>query len=150
MDFLNGFFPEHNTEVDKKLFASLMNMYVTDQEKTSISPMMKEKAISTAGDFEKLAEKVYIETSILNAKALNDKLQQSTSDVINYIRNDNAIKLYNDILKTYQSQIQGKLNEIQANINKLQRTYMQAQMTVFKEKKFYPDANSTLRITYGM
>ena len=28
-------------------------------------------------------------------------------------------------------------------------TYMQAQMEVFKEKAFYPDANSTLRVTYG-
>jgi hypothetical protein len=72
-----------------------------------------------------------------------------TNDVLNYIRSDNAIILYNDILRTYQSQIQGKLNEVQARINKLQRTYMQAQMDVFKEKKFYPDANSTLRITYG-
>src|SRR5687768_16386350 len=26
---------------------------------------------------------------------------------------------------------------------------MQAQMEVFTDKKFYPDANSTLRITYG-
>jgi len=149
IDFLNGFFPEHNTEVDKKLFAALMNMYVTDQEKGNTSPMMKEKAMSVAGDFDKLAEKVYKETTILNAKALNDKLQQSTGDVINYISSDNAIKLYNDILRTYQSQVQGKLNEIQARINKLQRIYMQAQMDVFKEKKFYPDANSTLRITYG-
>jgi len=111
--------------------------------------MMKEKAMSAAGDFDKLAENIYRETSILNAKALTTKLQQSTSDVISYIRSDNAIKLFNDILKTYQSQIQGKLNEIQANINKLQRTYMQAQMDVFKEKKFYPDANGTLRVTYG-
>jgi hypothetical protein len=148
-DFLAGFFPEHNTGVDKKLFAALMNMYVADQEKGNVSPMMKEKAMSAGGDFDMLAEKVYKETSILNAKALNDKLQQPTSDVINYIRSDNAIKLYNDILRTYQSQIQGKLNEIQARINQLQRTYMQAQMDVFKEKKFYPDANSTLRITYG-
>ena len=149
IDFLNGFLPEHNTEVDKKLFAALMNMYITDQEKGNVSPMMAEKAMAAAGDFDKLAEKVYIETSILNAKALNDKLQQSTNDVVSYIRNDNAIKLYNDILKTYQSQVQGKLNEIQTTINKLQRTYMQAQIDVFKEKKFYPDANSTLRVTYG-
>jgi hypothetical protein len=26
---------------------------------------------------------------------------------------------------------------------------MEAQMEVFKEKRFYPDANSTLRLTYG-
>jgi hypothetical protein len=52
-------------------------------------------------------------------------------------------------LKTYQEEVQGKLNEIQSRINKLQRTYMQAQMDVMKERKFYPDANSTLRVTYG-
>ena len=149
IDFLNGFFPEHNTEVDKKLFATLMNMYVTDQEKGNVSPMMKEKAMSVAGDFDKLAERVYKETAILNGNSLQAKLQMPTNDVLNYIRSEEGVKLYNDILRTYQTQIQGKLNEIQARINKLQRTYMQAQMDVFKEKKFYPDANSTLRVTYG-
>ncbi len=147
--FLNDFFPEHNTEVDKKLFAVLMKMYVMDQQKENVSSMMADRLSSEGEEYDKLAEKIYKETGILNAKAVNDKLQQSTSDVINYIRGDNAVKLYNDILRTYQTQVQGKLNEIQTRINKLQRTYMQAQMNVFKEMKFYPDANSTLRITYG-
>ena len=148
-DFLNGFFPEHSTEVDKKLFAALMNMYVMDQEKGNVSPMMKEKVTSAAGDFDKLAETVYKETAILNGNSLKAKLQMPTNDVINYIRSEEGVKLYSDILKTYQTQVQGKLNEIQTRINKLQRTYMQAQIEVFKEKKFYPDANSTLRVTYG-
>ncbi len=145
--FIEGFFPEHNTEVDKKLFAALMEMYVANQEATYISPMIKERAVSK--DFEKLAGKVYQETFLLNAKAVNDKLALSTAETINFIRSDNAVKLYNDVLRTYQTQVQGRLNELQARINKLQRTYMQAQMEVFKEKKFYPDANSTLRVTYG-
>ena len=146
-DFITGFFPEHNTGVDKKLFAALMKMYVNDQQAENVSPMIKEKI--TNGDFDKLAERVYSETFLLNQKSVDDKLKLSTSEAINFIRNDNAIKLYNDILRTYQNNIQGKLNEIQTRINKLQRTYMQAQMDVFKEKKFYPDANSTLRVTYG-
>jgi hypothetical protein len=149
VDFLNGFFPEHNTEVDKKLFAALMNMYVMDQEKGNVSSMMKEKVTSAAGDFDKLAERVYKETASLNGNSLNAKLEMPTNDVLNYIRSEEGVKLYNDILKTYQTQVQGKLNEIQTRINKLQRTYMQAQIDVFKEKKFYPDANSTLRVTYG-
>jgi hypothetical protein len=146
-DFINGFFSEHNTEVDKKLFASLMKMYVEDQPQEYVSPMMKERTKS--GNYDELSEKIYKETSILNVKTLNDKLKQSTKDVINYIRSDNAIILYNDVLRAYQTQVQGKLNEIQTRVNKLQRTYMQAQMDVFKEKRFYPDANSTLRVTYG-
>ena len=146
-DFIAGFLPEHNTDVDKKLFAALMKMYVTDQEAQNVSPMMKEKSMSL--DFDKLAEKIYQETFLLNAKLVNDKLQLSTAEAINFIRSDNAVKLYNDILKTYQTNVQGRLNEIQTRVNKLQRAYMQAQMDVFKEKRFYPDANSTLRVTYG-
>jgi len=146
-DFLTDFFPEHNTELDKKLFSALMKMYVMDQQAENISPLLKEKA--KTDDYDNLAEKIYKETSILNAKSLNDKLQQPTNDVVSYILNENAIKLYNDILRTYQTQVQGKLNEIQTRINKLQRTYMQAQMDIFREKKFYPDANGTLRVTYG-
>ncbi len=53
------------------------------------------------------------------------------------------------MLKTYTTNVSPKLNELQANINQLQRSYMQAQLDVFKEKHFYPDANSTLRVTYG-
>ena len=146
-DFITGFFPEHNTEVDKKLFAALMKMYAGDQETQYVSPMVKERSMS--GDFDKLAEKVYSETFLLNAKAVGDKLKLSTAETINFIRSDNAIKLFNDILRTYQNNVQGRLNEIQTRINKLQRVYMQAQMDVFKEKRFYPDANSTLRLTYG-
>jgi Peptidase S46 len=60
-----------------------------------------------------------------------------------------ACRLMADMQKTYATQITPKLNEYQANINRLQRTYMQAQMDVFTDKNFYPDANSTLRLTYG-
>ena len=54
-----------------------------------------------------------------------------------------------DMQQTYGSKVAGNINEIQTQINQLQRLYMQAQMDVFTEKAFYPDANSTLRVTYG-
>ena len=40
-------------------------------------------------------------------------------------------------------------NRIQDEIDLLQQQYMKAQMEVFPEKRFYPDANSTLRVTCG-
>jgi uncharacterized protein (DUF4415 family) len=148
-EFFTGFFKEHNTTVDKKLFEALMEMYVRDQEKENISPEVKEKVKRSAGDFEKMADQIYGETEILNSTRTTARLEQPATDVVNFIKNSAAVKLYNDILKTYQTQVQGKLNEIQNRINGLQRRYMQAQMEAFKEKKFFPDANGTLRVTYG-
>lgn len=147
--FLTEFYKEHNTAVDKKLFETLMRLYVEDQDKQTVSQMVKENLAMYTGEYSQFAEKVYSATDILNPITTLGRLDQPASDVVNYLKNNTAIRLYNDILKTYQGQVQGGLNEIQNRINKLQRTYMEAQMEVFKEKKFYPDANSTMRVTYG-
>ncbi|RMG72343.1 MAG: serine protease, partial [Bacteroidetes bacterium] len=40
-------------------------------------------------------------------------------------------------------------DSLDTKLQALQRTYMQAQREVFPERQFYPDANSTLRLTYG-
>ena len=41
------------------------------------------------------------------------------------------------------------MSVIQAEIDKEMRLYMAAQMDVFSEQKYFPDANSTLRVTFG-
>ena len=148
-EILSDFYKEHNTAVDKKIFEELMAMYTMDQEKQNISSIIKEGAMMAGGDFQKLSEKIYGETTILDSSDIGSRLKQPAADMILFIKNNSAIKLYNGILKTYQQQVQGKLNDIQSRINKLQRSYMQAQMEAFKEKKYFPDANSTLRVTYG-
>ena len=47
------------------------------------------------------------------------------------------------------SNVRPELGHLNDEIQKLNREYMSAQMEFDKERIFYPDANSTLRITYG-
>jgi hypothetical protein len=47
------------------------------------------------------------------------------------------------------NQISPKYLSITDQLNALQKTYMKALMEVYPEKKFWPDANSTLRVGYG-
>jgi hypothetical protein len=42
-----------------------------------------------------------------------------------------------------------KYEEINMRIMALQRTYMKAQLELNKDARIFPDANSTLRVTYG-
>jgi hypothetical protein len=64
-------------------------------------------------------------------------------------KKDDVNRLLADINSTYNTNTGSGIGGLQNTINLLQRKYMQAQMDVFSEKKFYPDANSTLRVTYG-
>ncbi|MEQ1675126.1 MAG: S46 family peptidase [Chitinophagaceae bacterium] len=146
---LGGLYDEYNAEVDQKLFEVLMKMYTNDQEETYQSPVLKDKLKVAGNDFAALAAGLYNSVDLDDKKATMEMLDRPASEVLAYYKNNAAIRLYTDMVNTYSTTVTKKLNEIQAGINKLNRTYMQAQMEVIREKKFYPDANSTLRVTYG-
>lgn len=52
-------------------------------------------------------------------------------------------------MANYERDVQPNYNDLIAKINSQKRGYMAAQMEVFPEKKYFPDANSTLRVAYG-
>ncbi len=146
---LNNLYAEYSPVVDQKLFEVLVEMYVKDQEDKYVSPTLKEWLRRSENNYSQLAIRTYAATTLDDSKETMKLLDKPAAELITALKNQELIRLYQDFLITYQTQVQSKLGELTTNINKLQRTYMQAQMDVFKEKKFYPDANSTLRVTYG-
>ena len=52
-------------------------------------------------------------------------------------------------MKWLRSDIEPKYQEVEARFNALMKQYMKAQIDLFPEKTFYPDANSTLRLSFG-
>lgn len=148
-NILTDLLGEFSPAVDQQLFEALMEMYVKDQEDKYVSPLFKESLAANEGSYKKLASQLYSERDLYTTSELMKLLEKPAAALTAGLKERLLLKLYNNILKTYQVQVQGPVNEVQARINKLQRTYMQAQMEVMKERKFYPDANSTLRVTYG-
>ena len=142
-------FKEYNSAVDQKLFEALMEMYVTDQKPDYISPAFRAMLAEKGNSYTTLGTGLYNETAFTSLDKIKKILEASPGEAVKAIKADAAGQLQADILKTYTSNVSPKLNEMQVNINQLQRTYMQAQMDVFTKKTFYPDANSTLRVTYG-
>lgn len=146
---LNGLFPEYSAVVDQQLFEVLMEMYVKNQDEKYVSPLLKKLLAENGDSFAALAKAVYGKTVFTDKDKLRTLLNAAGTEGTTALASDIALLLFTDIYNTYVTSVSPKLNELQAGINQLQRTYMQAQMEVFKHKVFYPDANSTLRVTYG-
>ena len=142
-------FKEYNMAVDKKMFETLMEMYVSKQEAAYISLAVKLLLTEQQQSYSNTANFIYTNSSFPSFDKIKELLKGSPQEVVNRIREDVAGKLQTDISKTYTTNVSPRINEIQGKINRLQRSYMQAQLEVFAEKTFYPDANSTLRVTYG-
>ena len=148
-DKLVNLYGEYNATVDQKLFEVLMDMYVKDQKDINISPVLKKLLAENNNSMAAVAALIYSKSAFINPVKFRELLDAVNANDNSAIRNDIAFTLFNDMVKTYVENVKPKLDEYQSTINQLQRTYMQAQMDVFTKKVFYPDANSTLRLTYG-
>ena len=144
---LENLFGEYDINVDKKVFEVLMKMYVQDQKAANISPYFT--TLVQNNNYEKAASAIYDQSKITSLESIKDLLNGNATDVVEAIKNDIAFKLVSDMAKTFSDNVAKNLGPLQATINSLQRLYMQAQLDVFSDKNFYPDANSTLRVTYG-
>lgn len=146
---LEELYKEYNADVDKKLFEVLMEKFVTDQDPAFLAERLINEAKSYGYDYAKMADDLYKKSELDEADKVLSKLEKDPDDLLEEFRESALYKLYTSNIAAYSSNISPRLTEIQNRINMLQRDYMQAQMDVFKEKAFYPDANSTLRVTYG-
>ncbi len=147
---LEDIYKEYSPSVDKKLFEVLMEKFTRDQPAEFLAPELVTLAKNNEYNFGRIADEFYNNVDLLNnpAKVLAS-LAANPDTVLAANKQNKANQLYIQLNNYYYNTVTKKLNVIQARINQLQRTYMKAQMEVMKEKKFYPDANSTLRVTYG-
>jgi len=90
------------------------------------------------------------EASFLNNEAaVKSLLEKPDFEGLNRLKNDPVFKLaafYNEFYSVF---LQKEYAEINSRLIPLNRTYMKALREVVPERKYYPDANSTLRVAFG-
>jgi Peptidase S46 len=143
-----NFFKENRMATDEKIFAALTRLFFEKNPKewssTSALAMVKK------GDFAAFAKKIYQKSILSDEKRLANALDLPAEKLIKLLEKDPAMQFSNAMQAAYDAHISPKIAEMQPKITRLQRQFMKAQMTVFEgQKRFYPDANSTLRVGYG-
>lgn len=148
-DKLSKIFKDYNYEVDKKIFSLLIPEYINRQQPQFVSDtaLLWYQRYHQSGD--QFSDSLYTQSQFSTTGKIEALLTRSATEFIYALQNDPAYRLYEEMKGTYITSVSSEITDIQYQINLLQRQYMEAQMTVFPEKKFYPDANSTLRVTYG-
>jgi hypothetical protein len=142
------FYKEYRPSIDRQVFTVLMNKYFADLPLDYIGKAALD-IWRDKNSGERVAREIYDDSKVLTLEDFRKLLDQKPEEVIDDLGEDKAMQLAKAVVEGYNSAVAPQLNALQNEINDLQRTYMQAQMEVFKGKRFYPDANSTLRVAYG-
>ncbi len=152
---LTNIYRDYSGELDAKVTAELLALYNAKTPKQFLPA-----GFDQFSDGKKNLETVenWSRNSIVSGRgSLNgattisdiDKVFANQAELIKTLKNDPLIQLTAAIRNQYAINTETRYNALQQQIDALQKTYMAQQMETDKDRQFFPDANSTLRVTYG-
>ncbi|MDE5422269.1 S46 family peptidase [Ancylomarina sp. DW003] len=144
-DAAKAFYKDYNKVVDQKLMAALFAKYAENIDVEKRPDIFKVIAEEYNNDYEKFAADVYAKSVFASEEAYNKFLENPTADAI---ANDIAFKIGNSIYAVYMAGA-GEMNKGADQLKKGKRLFVDGLMQINKKKNLAPDANSTLRLTYG-
>lgn len=140
---LADFYKDFNANVDQKVFEQLINLYSTKSPKEFLPTNISN--INAA----ELANDVYGNSKLTNYISLKELLSGDSKTVLANLNTDKGFIVIKSMADKFLKEVAPKYDEINLRITALQRTYMKAQLELNKGARLFPDANSTLRVTYG-
>ncbi len=145
-NLIEGFensYKNFNAQVDEKVFEQLIQLYATKSPKQFLPSSLENINTTT------LSKEIYATSGLTSYDKLKELLSGDAKSVIEKLNNDKGFQLVKSLADAYFTKIAPTYNELDLKNSALQRTYMKAIVELFPNDRIFPDANSTLRVTYG-
>lgn len=138
-------FKNYNLSTDIKLMTAMLQMYYDGVPVNQQPKEFRELVAKNKNDFSKIVASIY-NTSMFTDKAKVDA----------FINNPDIKKLEKDpayrLITTFTNQFtenQKAIKDATAKLERASRLFIAGLREMQPDRKFYPDANSTMRLTYG-
>ena len=142
-DGLGEFYKDFNVQVDEKVFEQLIDLYLNKSPQQFIPESLKNSNIP------QLTASVYGTSKMTTYNGIKELLTGDTQTILKNLNNDKGYQLVKTLADAFYKNVSPQYDAINTEISALQRTYMKAQLELNKDARIFPDANSTLRVTYG-
>jgi len=144
-----GFFKNYQPDIDKKLMIVLLKAMGDSMNSFYLPDIFTTICKQFHNNYEAYAEDLFKRSILKDSCSVYLFLSKFKPSKVKKLQNDPAFRLAKNVSEAYRHKIQPALIQYQSKMDSLQRVYMMGQKEMQKNKVFYPDANSTLRISYG-
>ncbi len=140
------FFKNYNEAMDKSICRAMLEMYTLGLQKDLRVPAIDSILEAHQNNYDAVTDKIYNESVFTNKEKYLTALKNGN---VATLENDIIYKLWKNISTYYTRNVFMQYTIIDIKLNSLYKQYVDKLTKVYKDKKFYPDANSTLRLAYG-
>jgi hypothetical protein len=145
------FYKSFNVVSEEKILARLTQMFyeniAPNQHPQYLTDLVKKGKGKTNNEkFDNFSKKLF-EKSFMISKVKSDKFLEKPD--LKTLEADPSFAYFKAFYDNYTTNIKPHIDEFNAVNNEEGKKYIKALMEMQANKNFYPDANSTLRLTYG-
>jgi len=148
-----AFFKDYYQPIDEEVAVAMLTAYRDNQPEDFRPEILNEIDSKYKGDVKAYVDYLFGKSMFTSEEKVNAMLDNFKPSKAKKLAKDPALVAYNSMIDFYKANVRDKANECNQTINNLRRVYMEGQMKmipeVYPERNLYPDANFTLRVTYG-
>ncbi len=141
----DSYFKDYNREIDQNLLASLLEMFGKDVPKDQQPLYLLTVEKKYKGDFQKFAGKFFDRSLFSSPEKVKELLEHPSAKKI---AKDPAFKAWNAFYDNYK-ELAKKMRPYNDMLKRGHRLFIAALREMNPDKNYYPDANFTMRCTYG-
>lgn len=148
-----AFFKDYYQPIDREVAVAMLSAYREHQSETFLPEIFNLINKKYKGDVKAYVNHLFDKSVFASKEKYDEFVAKLKPSNIKKINKDEAVKAVQSLLDFYHESIMPNMKLNNAKIQKLNRIYMKGQMEMLAEtrpnKAVYPDANLTLRVTYG-
>ncbi len=148
IEYLEDFYAGYNAEVDMRVAKALLPVYYKNIPQEHLSFYVQDQ-VEFAGSMDRLISDLFERSYLTKGDRLIRLLKNDPENALNLLRGDMGYTYVAQLNLHNERKVVDIYNEYQRRAAPLQRKYMKGLLLFFPEKRLYPDANSTLRVSYG-
>lgn len=139
-------FKDYSATTDRKVMAALLQMYYEDVPQKDHPEIFKTVIKEFKGDFEHWVNAAFEQSIFDEEDKVKAFLQQPD---LKTLQNDPAYRYATSFIDNYYKNVALRMKEIDNKRDKGNRLFVQGLREMQPDRKFYPNANATMRLSFG-
>ncbi|MCK9290958.1 MAG: S46 family peptidase [Bacteroidales bacterium] len=145
--FIQSFFKDYHQPIDREVAAALLALWTENQPEDFRPDFLN--VIAQKGNVQAAVNNLFDKSMFTSPANIEKWMQLNPKKKLKKLGQDPVWQAISDIHSFSQSNLLQPMRAITASNDSLQRLYMKGLMAMQPGRRFYPDANFTLRVTYG-
>lgn len=143
--YVNELYDGQDEALEKEMLAKQLALYAEKSEGYAIAPYIAQIQKEYNGDFDKFVDWAFNQSIFVSKKSVLAYLENPKVEII---EKDPLLRLSTSIMDQYRAK-SDELAKLEDKYQKAYRLFVDGVRVSNPTGKYYPDANSTLRLTYG-